>query len=137
MPLDLNQPANRKVLSYIKRLGAKEWVGVHPDVGDHFARLAAQLIGGVRRSIRGVRIIAHRKTGTIVAIAFGTTYCVRVGSAVKEARQARLRVSEEFMDGGKLNVQRTFGPDWFYGAWCAKERGWIQAVLTAEETEDT
>jgi hypothetical protein len=84
MALDLNQPANRDVLRYLTRLGAKEWVGVHPDILDRMSALAWKLPGCVRRSIRGARIIAHRKTGIIVAAAFGTAYCLRVGSASRK-----------------------------------------------------
>jgi hypothetical protein len=134
MALDLNQPANRKVLRYLKQMGAKEWIGVHPDILDRILALAAKLPHCVRRSLRGARIVAHRKTGIIVAVGFGTTYCVRVGSAVKEARRAGLVASERFLDGGRLNVSRQFGPDWLYGAWNRKEREWIQTVLPAERS---
>src|SRR5262245_45936226 len=109
MALDLNQPANRDVLRYLKRLGAREWVGVHPDVLDRMIALATKVPQCVRRSLRGARVLAHRKTGIIVAVAFGTTYCVRVGSAVKEVRRAGLVASERFLDGGVLNVRREFG----------------------------
>jgi hypothetical protein len=133
MALDLDQPANQAVLRYLRQLGADEWVGVHPDVLDRLSALAAKLPRCVRRSIRGARVLAHRKTGAIVATAFGTAYCVRVGSAVREARRAGLVASERFLDGGWLNVSRRFGRDWLYGGWHPKEREWVEAVLLSED----
>lgn len=129
MALDLDHPTNRDVLRYIKRLGAKEFVGVHPDILDRMIALCAKVPRCVRRSIRGVRIIAHRKTGVIIAVAFGTSYCLRVGAALKEAKRAKLRPSENFLDGGLLNVSRRFGSDWLFGCWHKKEVEWLTGVV--------
>ncbi len=120
-----DHPDNAGVLRFIEAGGGG---GLHPDVRDHLAGLAAEVDGVGLTTARGVRLLVHRATGVIVGCGLGTTYCLRAAGV---PRGAGVRWSVAWMDADRLNLRKAFGPGWIVGGFRPDETAWLRAATAA------
>jgi hypothetical protein len=143
---DVQQPANEKVLLSLKRPSERllsppdsgsfsYWNrGCHPDIVERiWQQLAAPLGSESRCLIYGTPSLICPATGLILAVGYGTAYCVRVPIKCQtEAVAAGAKISQQWSGGSTTNIQDEFGSDWFFGAWLKQELAWIEYLCKSE-----
>jgi hypothetical protein len=147
----LDRPENAGVLAY---LGSGRWLqhlpvgqgpeevdrwhlGTHPGVVDHlWDVLNAALPESGRCVIYGGPALAQPASGIVLAVGIGTEYALRLLPADREAAiEAGAEVVHTFRtSGGTLDLAATLGPDWVFGRFDDRERGWLAATYTAHDS---
>jgi hypothetical protein len=136
--LDENHAANLQVLASLsshasrrgKKLGpfaAPQSVkdpymncGSHPDIVERvWDKLSRAFPGDGRCLLYGTPALVHPKSGVILAVCYGTAYCVRL--PIGAARPPRQRLVEEWTEGGKTNIESEFGRFWMFGDFSRSE----------------
>src|SRR5689334_19926610 len=91
--------------------------GSHPDVVAH----VWDVIGGVLPADAAVRIcgspaLVHPPTGAVLALAYGTTYALRLlPKHLTLAKQAGASSVTKWSGGQITDLALDFGPDWVFG----------------------
>src|SRR4051794_29707802 len=131
--LNRKHPANERVLRALGRgrpqrraIASPESVrdpymncGSHPDVVERvWHALARRLPPESCCLLFGTPALVDPVSGIVLAVCYGTTYCVRVpAGAMRAARQSGAEVTMTWTLGGTTRIQKRFGPDWVFGAW--------------------
>lgn len=123
---DLTSELDAGVIEYMDQLSQGQGM-VHPDIEKRMKDLSRNLSGVSLRKYKNSTIIKNNQSSSIVAVAFGTAYSVKVGSMIKSAIASGATTSHQWSDGRSLNLSETFGPDWVVGAWEEDEEVWIQS----------
>ena len=129
--LNPKHPANRAVLASLKASASQKGkklgpfappesvddpgmnCGSHPDVVDHvWGPLARAVPDGVRCLIYGTPALFDPNSGVILAVCYGTAYCIRVPAG---AQVPKKRIVREWMDGETTDLAMEFGPHWIFG----------------------
>lgn len=137
-------PANRGVLEYLAAFGRDERLltvpgdgtrdpymasGSHPDVVARvWDELGAELPPESRCLVLGTPALVRADTGTILAVALGTTYALRVPAVRRDEALARGALQVHLYTAGSLtlDVAGRFGADWFFGRWAEEEVEWCR-----------
>lgn len=94
-------------------------LGAHPDVVERlWTKLAASLPPDSPRLVAGGAALVDPHSGTLVAVALGTSYAIRLrGAPLTYARARGLTTVRTFQAVGRtLDLEATFGPGWVFGA---------------------
>jgi hypothetical protein len=111
-------------------------LGSHPEIVERlWDVLAPSLPKDTRCILFGTPALVAPRSGVVLAVAFGTVYCIRLPSKnVRLAIAAGARTVMRFTGAGEIDMQELFGPDWVFG-WCLKdETQWCRSVYDAAET---
>jgi hypothetical protein len=103
--------------------------GSHPDVVARvWEELGAELPPEARCLVLGTPALVRAATGTVLAVALGTTYALRVpASRWDEALALGVRQVHLYTAGAvTLDVGERFGPDWVFGLWVEAEAEWCK-----------
>ncbi len=122
---ELAAEVNDGVIEYLEELGKGPGV-VHPDVEERMKELSQNLKGMSLWRYRNAIIIKTDQSSTIVAVAFGTAYSIKIGSMLKEAVSSGAKTYHRWSGGGSLDLVESFGHDWIAGAWAKDETDWIR-----------
>jgi hypothetical protein len=144
----LDRPENVGVLDYLGRgRGLQDlpvgqtpeevdrWhLGTHPRIVERlWDALDAALPGSGRCVIYGGPALVHPASGVVLAVGIGTQYALRLLPPDRVlAIDAGAEVVHTFQtSGGRLDLAATFGPDWAFGSFDAREPGWLVASYAA------
>lgn len=119
-----SMPANAGVIAFIEDL-AKEGGMVHPDLNHYLNELRKQLSGVALRKHRRSQVLINVETQTIVAVAFGMGYAIKVGKNLREAMKKGKPQQITWSDGSCLDLPTVFGDGWIEGSFDDEEAGWI------------
>lgn len=101
--------------------------GSHPDI---VARVWDELGKGTvtegRLIVCATPVLANPETGLILAVSYGTSYCIRIAPFWREdaIRSGCARI-HKWSDGTVTDIQEEFGSGWMFGGWAAGEHRWI------------
>jgi len=142
--LDLEDPANRRVVDYFAARNASDrrrpqeepahyppigQLTTHPDVLEHlWKQLSASLPEESRRWVYGVPAVVQEAGGVVLAFGWGTAYALRLAAPeLEEARAAGLSSVTTWSGGRSTDLAGDLGPDWVWGRFKAAEPGWLAA----------
>src|SRR5262249_11838971 len=93
-------------------------------------QLGPELPQDCRCLLYGTPSLVHPVSGVVLAVCYGTQYCLRLPKSVliSTAWREGARTSMMWTLGGRTNIRKEFGRDWIFGCWSAKEIEWCQAV---------
>jgi hypothetical protein len=148
----LEVPENAGVLGYLGRGRGLEdlpvgqlpeevdrWhLGTHRDVVDRlWDVLNAALPADGRCVIYGGPALVHAESGIVLAVGVGTQYALRLLPADRTlAAEAGAEVVHTFKtSGGTLDLAASFGPDWLFGRFDAREPEWLKATYDSHPLE--
>ena len=144
--MNLQNPNNVGLLAYLSRTASADplfvkaedfaldpylQAGSHPDVVERvWDELGEALPLESRCLVFGTPALVHGGTGTILAVALGTTYALRVPSdhfpdALSFGAE---QVHHYSSTATTLDVSDEFGADWVFGKWHEGETSWCQAA---------
>lgn len=142
----LEHPANAGVVrSLCRRSGGAAWVvapdvvrdpyagcGSHPDIVERvWEQLGRELPPTSRRILCGCPVLVHPDTGMVLAVCYGTQYCLRVPEDRRAAAMlAGCTTSHRWSTGEVTDLGEEFGPDWLFGCWAREEAEWCSAAAT-------
>lgn len=142
-------PQNERLLSYLGRSGddrallasprtvdydAYVEAGSHPDVVERvWDELGAELPEESRCLVLGRPALVHAVTGTILSVALGTSYAMRLlPGDLERARAVGCETVHRYASTGTVvDVAEAFGGDWVFGCWCDDEPAWCLAAHRA------
>jgi hypothetical protein len=106
--------------------------GSHPEIVERvWDQLGHGLSPDSRRIVCGVVVLVQPTTGVILAVAFGTSYSLRLPQgAFAAALEAGCTTSHRWGDGKTTDLSTLFGSDWVFGCWAKDEAAWCQAVVS-------
>ena len=106
-------------------------LGSHPEIVERvWDMLGVRLGDDCRALIYGIPGLVDPNTGAVLAIAYGTSYAIRVPNRrLGEALQAGCAVEAAWSDGTSTNIEHTFGRGWVFGHWLPQEVDWIVEAL--------
>lgn len=109
--------------------------GSRPDVvGRVWDQLGGALPVDCRVLLYGSPALVAPKSGSILAVAWGTSYILRVpptvAAAVAQAQEAFVR---RIVKKGNVDVSLEFGREWVFGTDAAEETQWCRQVFDAAE----
>ena len=101
--------------------------GSHPEIVERiWDKLGETLPADARCLLYGRPALVHPGSGVVLAVAYGTTYCVRIPrEKAQKAIDAGAKITMKFADTGTTNIQEEFGADWVFGAWLKQEETWL------------
>jgi hypothetical protein len=112
-------------------------LGAHPDVVE---RVWEQLAPAAtwRAVVRGRPATVDPEAGTVLALAFGTSYWLRLTARDLElALTSGASQSHLFgRDGPRLDAAAMFGPTWIHGSWDGREPEWLLATSVGDRGGD-
>jgi len=146
--LDEGRPENAGVLAHFRRRNERRhplaaWpadvpdaylsLGSHPDIVE---RVWNALGPGAswRLVVLGTPALVDPEAGTVLAVALGTSYWLRLTRddlAVALAAGAR-QTHRYGLDPNDFDASETFGATWVHGSWDEREPGWVLATSTAD-----
>jgi hypothetical protein len=105
--------------------------GSHPDVVERvWDRIGARLPPEAAVRVLGTPALVHPASGVILAVAFGTSYALRLGpAALEEARRAGAQTVMRWSGGQTTDIAAEHGPDWVFGKWDDREPDWCRALF--------
>lgn len=143
------QPANARVLEALcrKRGGAVTvepndaptdpyWqCGSHPEIVERvWDQLGVGLPASSRRIACGTPVLVDPRSGVIVAVAYGTQYCLRVPPAsLADALRAGCETTHRWTGESATDLAATFGEGWVFGAWSDREPAWCREAGVSDE----
>jgi hypothetical protein len=145
--LDAGRIENRGVLEFLTRRNQRRCplverpdafdqpylsLGSHPDVVERLWKgLAPQATWRV--VVLGTPAVAEPDAGTVLAVALGTSYWLRLAPVDLEAA-LRSGVTQEHVYGGdrRFDAVALFGPTWVHGSWDDREPEWLIAAGDAD-----
>lgn len=100
----------------------------HPDIVERiWDQIGKVFVTDARCLVYGRPALVDPATGIIVAVGYGTRYCVRIPvSEVPEAINLGASISTKWSSGETTNIQDEFGEGWVFGAWLNDEAAWCQ-----------
>jgi hypothetical protein len=144
LPLDEKHPANVRLLASLKARADQRGkklgpiarpdcvrdpymnCGSHPDiVGRVWDELAAALPTNGRCLVFGTPALVHPRSGVVLAVCYGTAYCIRLPS---KTAQVRGQAIQEWTGGGTTDLSTEFGPAWVFGRFWPGELEAIREV---------
>jgi hypothetical protein len=144
--LDLEDPANRRVVDYFARRDQRgepvdepayyppmEHLTTHPDVIDRVWKdLGSKLPTECRRFVHGVACLVHDRTGIILAFGWGTAYALRLPPAeLGEAFSGGASAAMKWSGGSVTDLSVELGDDWLWGKYAGSEPDWVAAAYDA------
>jgi hypothetical protein len=159
LKLDESHPLNRGVLNQLReKRGGEDPVspaaghpdpylqaGSHPDIVTRvWDTLGGILPADCRAMVYGTPALVHPKNGVVLALAYGTSYVIRIPVGfVEEALEGGCEIEKTWAVGGGTNLRETFGSGWLFGGWEKEEADWLSgsynnlsgATQTSEEPE--
>ena len=101
--------------------------GSHPDIVTRiWDDLGAALQENRRAVVYGAPALVHPETGIVLALAYGTSYLIRVpADSIQDALKAGCRIEREWSDGSQTDVVNEMGPGWVFGCWAKEEKQWL------------
>ena len=150
--MDLAQPQNTRVLSYLSRENPLRSLerrktpifascdsaedpyyacGCHPEIVERlWDRINPLLTADSRCLIYGDPALVHPASGVILAIGLGTQYGLYLPQPLaSQARSAGAATSIKWSTGDYMDIQLELGEDWVFGAWLPNELIWCQEVF--------
>ena len=142
MNLDPQLEANAKVLAALSNLKQNEPLiaspdsgndpyyhrGCHPEIVERiWDQIGKAFPPEARCLIYSTPALVEPETGLIIAVGYGTAYCVRIPVAsVTEAIHLGASLSRKWSNGKTTNIQDEFGEGWVFGAWLTQEAAWCK-----------
>ena len=139
--LDESRPSNQGVLNQLKKdRGDKDPIlpanghpdpymrlGSHPDIVSRvWQELGGALPTDCTAIVYGTPALVNPTNGEILALAYGTSYVIRVPvEAISAALKAGCKIEQVWAGGSKTNVQELFSKGWVFGGWSKDEESWI------------
>lgn len=107
--------------------------GSDPEIVERvWDQLGSELPLASRRIVCGTPTLVHPETGLVLAVCYGTGYCLRIPEgALESALQAGCETSHRWGDGTVTNLPDEFGADWVFGCWANDEARWCCQVAAA------
>jgi hypothetical protein len=104
--------------------------GSHPDVVEQVWHVLARKLPAEGRCLLfGTPALVDPVSGIVLAVCYGTQYCVRLPKgAIPAALRRGARVSMTWTLGGSTNIQKQFGRDWVFGHYLPEEVEWCEEV---------
>jgi hypothetical protein len=144
----VNHPANAKVIRSLcqEKCGAVSIVaqdrvddpyykcGSHPEIVERvWDHLGAGMTPECRYVLCGTPVLVDPNSGVIVAVAYGTAYCLRLPEGVLPAAlEAGCEIQHHWTEGyGATDLSDEFGPNWVFGHWGDAEKAWCDAAGNA------
>jgi hypothetical protein len=142
------RPENAGVLAYFRRRNERALplaaspsetpdpflsLGSHPDVVERvWRRLAPQQAWRV--VVLGTPAVVDPETGTVLAVALGTSYWLRLTpSDLATARADGFTQTHRYgLDTEDFDASHTFGPTWVHGRWDEREPAWLCAASAGD-----
>ena len=145
MALILHPTANARVLSALANshepvlaapdIGNDPYYqrGCHPEIVERiWDQIGAAYPSESRCLIYGRPSLVDPASGVVVALGYGTAYCVRIPvTVIPQAITLGANLSMKWTGGTSTDIQAELGEDWVFGAWLAQEIAWTQAVCAA------
>ena len=105
----------------------------HPEIVERvWDQIGAAYPSEGRCLVYGRPSLVDPASGVIVALAFGTAYCVRIPvAAVPEAIKLGAKLSMNWSGGTTTDIQAELGEGWVFGAWLTQEIEWTQEACAA------
>ena len=134
--MNVRIPANAGVIAYLERIkGAQSdlrapgdpkhdylGLGCHPDIVERvWDKLGAALPHECRQVVIGAPVLVH-PSGTLIAVAIGTSYAIRL------AEPQKINAEIRWSNGTRLDLRAEFGDRWVAGSWSSEEPGWCAAT---------
>jgi hypothetical protein len=113
-------------------------LGSHPEVVERvWDVLGARLRDDCRALIYGTPGLVDPGSGAVLAIAYGTSYVIRVPNRrIEAAVEAGCKTEMSWSTGESTNIEGAFGRGWMFGCWNAQEVDWIaEALRDAQQAE--
>lgn len=110
--------------------------GSHPEIVERvWDQLGRGLPPASRLILCGTPVLVHPATGVVLAVCYGTSYCLRLPADVMPAAlQAGYETSHRWGDGTVTDLSTEFGRDWVFGRWGNEETDWCWAAAANKET---
>jgi hypothetical protein len=108
-------------------------LGSHPDVVERVWRELAPEASG-RLVVLGTPAAVVPEIGTVLAIAYGTSYWLRLApDDLEAALTSGAKQQHRYgLNGPSLDAAVSFGPTWILGTWDKREPGWVLAAGAAD-----
>jgi hypothetical protein len=151
--MDVRIPANAGVIRYLERIRGSDprradvrppgdlkhdyWgLGAHPEIVERiWDEIGRNLPPDCRQVVVGTPALVHPGSGTLLAVAIGTSYAIRLPAAVRHGGlPPGVQAEILWSDRTRLNVQQEFGGDWAVGAWSPDEERWSAAMYAELES---
>jgi hypothetical protein len=146
--VDVGRPENAGVLAHFRRRNERRHplaaqpsatpdpylsLGSHPDIVERvWDGLAPD--PAWRLVVLGTPALVDPEAGSVLAVAFGTSYWLRLTPddlAVALAEGAR-QTHRYGLDPNDFDASKTFGATWVHGNWDEREPGWVLATSAAD-----
>ncbi len=146
--LDLEDPANRRVVDYLAKRDERdqpldepayyppiERLTTHPEVLGHLWRdLGSQIPPACARLVRGTPCLVQDRSGIILAFALGTAYAMRLPLPERgEALLAGATAAMKWSGGAVTDLAEDLEGGWLWGRWVGPEPAWVAAAYSAFE----
>ena len=105
--------------------------GSHPDVVERvWDELGAEVPPDSRRLVFGTPVLLRSESGTILAVALGTTYALRIPpDQLQTALSLGFKQVYHYSSTATtLDAARQFGRDWVFGQWDEAEVSWCRSA---------
>ena len=144
--LDLEDPANRRVVEYLARRDQRgqpldepayyppiRMLTTHPDVLDRLWKvLGSRLPAASARFLHGVPALVQQRSGIVLAFGLGTAYALRLPPAELAAALASGASPVMRWSGGRTtDLESDLGPGWVWGRFREPEPAWVEAAHAA------
>jgi hypothetical protein len=140
MKLDVHGAANQQVLASLAKqneppIAPPDSVidsyyerGCHPDIVERvWDQIGSSFSPDSRCLIYGIPSLVDSESGIILAVGYGTAYCVRIPLlSVPEAISLGASTVSTWSNGTTTDLQHEFGAGWVFGAWLRQEPAWCQ-----------
>jgi hypothetical protein len=111
-------------------------LGCHPDVVERvWKEIGRKLPQESRQVVLDTPALVHPPSGTLLAVAIGTSYAVRLPSSVGASAVPRAKTEILWSNGTRLDLAHEFGGDWVAGSWSAAEEMWCVAKFAELESK--
>ena len=110
--------------------------GSHPDiVARIWNDLGAVLYEDRQAIVYGSPALVHPEAGIVLAVAYGTSYLIRVpAESIQNALKIGCLIEKEWSDGSRTDVVAEMGPGWVFGCWAEEEKRWLVTMDTSLRT---
>jgi hypothetical protein len=104
--------------------------GSHPDIVERvWNQLGRELPPAARRILCGSPVLVHPDTGVVLAVCYGTSYCLRLPEgALSAALHAGCKTTHKWSNGKVTDLAVEFGANWVFGRWAVDEEQWCRTV---------
>ena len=109
--------------------------GSHPEIVERvWDELGCGLPPASRRILCGTPVLVDPVNGLVLAVCYGTGYCLRLpAGALETAVAAGCKTSHRWADGAVTDLSQEFGSDWVFGCWDDGETRWCGALAAGRE----